>query len=312
MHRTHRFSAPIATLILVLAALALAPAAASAQVWLDSYDEGLAAARESERPLVLFITAPGWCEPCERFGAEVLSDDLVGDILRKEFITVRLTDRDPEHARFEFPGYPSFLVFHPSGRRLGAFHAPDSIREFRAELDRYQRPLAELLAEAERSEEGDPVSAGDASGRSDREVAGAEDVAATAGSEDTGPAADAGDSGDVSARGASARGASARGAAYRYPGGVFVRLQDGSWVRETDGERTLFTAYREDDRYAYLKPSDADDSDADDRAGGDDGGGSAGAEGFFAIPKDGGQAFRWNAEREAWESAWRVTAPEER
>ena len=276
MHRTHRFSAPIATLILVLAALALAPAAASAQVWLDSYDEGLAAARESERPLVLFITAPGWCEPCERFGAEVLSDDLVGDILRKEFITVRLTDRDPEHARFEFPGYPSFLVFHPSGRRLGAFHAPDSIREFRAELDRYQRPLAELLAEAGRSEGADLVEAG------------AEDVAATGGSTDA-----------------------SAGATYRYPGGVFVRMEDGSWVRETNGERTLFTAYREDDRYAYLKPSDADDADADDRAG-DDGGGAAGAEGFYAIPKDGGQAFRWDAEREAWESAWRVTAPEER
>jgi hypothetical protein len=277
MHRTHRFSAPIATLILALAAHMLAPASATAQVWLDSYDEGLAAARESERPLVLFITAPGWCEPCERFEAEVLSDDLVGDILRKEFITVRLTDRDPGHARFEFPGYPSFLVFHPSGRRLGAFHAPDSIREFRAELDRYQRPLAELLAEAGRSEGADLVEAG------------AEDVAATGGSTD----------------------ASTGGTTYRYPGGVFVRLQDGSWVRETDGERTLFTAYREDDRYAYLKPSDADDADADDRAGGD-GGGAAGAEGFYAIPKDGGQAFRWDAEREAWESAWRVTSPEER
>ena len=34
-------------------------------------------------------------------------------------------------------------------------------------------------------------------------------------------------------------------------------------------------------------------------------------EGFFAIPKDGGQAFRWNADREAWESAWQVTAPGE-
>lgn len=281
MHRTHRLSAPVVTLILVLAAHMLAPAVASAQVWLDSYDEGLAAARESERPLVLLITAPGWCEPCERFEAEVLSDDLVGDILRKEFITIRLTDRDPEHARFEFPGYPSFLVFHPSGRRLGAFHAPDSIRELRAALDRYQRPLAELLAEADRSEVAGPVEAG------------AEDVAATGGTAAAGAAdADAAD-------------ASTRGTAYRYAGGAFVRMEDGSWARETDGERTLFTAYREDDRYAYLKPSDADDADAD-------GGEAAGAEGFFAIPKDGGQAFRWNAEREAWESAWRVTAPEER
>lgn len=283
MHRTHRFSAPIATLILVLVAHVLAPAAASAQVWLDSYDEGLAAAGESERPLVLFITAPGWCEPCERFEAEVLSDDLVGDILRKEFVAVRLTDRDPEHARFEFPGYPSFVVFHPSGRRLGAFHAPDSIRELRAELDRYQRPLAELLAEAA------PGATADA----DR-------PGATAGATDAGAA------------GAGSAGASAEGTAYRYPGGVFVRLEDGSWVREADGERTLFTEYREDDRYAYLRPNDGDDTDAgeggDDRTGGD--GGDGGAAGFFAIPKDGGQAFRWDAEREAWESAWRVTAPD--
>ena len=55
-----------------------------------------------------------------------------------------------------------------------------------------------------------------------------------------------------------------------------------------------------------------------DRAGDDAGaGGAAGGdqpredEGFFAIPKDGGQAFRWNADREAWESAWQVTAPGE-
>ncbi|NBB91383.1 MAG: hypothetical protein GVY23_09305 [Spirochaetes bacterium] len=237
MPRTQRFSAPIATLTLILVARLLAPAAASAQVWLDSYDEGLAVARETERPLVVFITAPGWCEPCDRFEAEVLSDDLVGDILRKEFVTVWLTDRDPEHARFEFPGYPSFLVFHPGGERLGAFHAPDSIRELRAELDRYQRPLAELLAAANRRERTDG------------------------------------------------------GATYRYPGGVFVRLDNGSWVREAGGERTLFSEYREDDRYAYLKPSEG--------------------EGFVAIPKDGGQAFRWNADRETWESAWEVTAPGE-
>lgn len=288
MHRTHRFSSYIATLILVLAAHALAPASAVSQVWLDSYDDGLAAARESERPLVLFITAPGWCEPCEGFDAEVLSDEVVGDILRKEFITVRLTDRDPEHARFEFPGYPSFLVFHPSGRRLGAFHAPDSIRELRAELDRFQRPLAELLAAANR-----------------REPA-AEDP----GAEDPGATADADRSGAASSSAASADAASAEGATYRYPGGVFVRREDGTWVREADGERTRFSEYREDDRYAYLKPSDdagAGGEAGDDRPGGE----TPGEEGFFAIPKDGGQAFRWNAEREAWESAWQVTAPEE-
>jgi hypothetical protein len=297
MHRTQCFSASIVTLILVLAAHVLAPAAASAQVWLDSYDEGLAAARETERPLVLFITAPGWCEPCERFEAEVLSDDLVGDILRKEFVTVRLTDRDPEHARFEFPGYPSFLVFHPTGRRLGAFHAPNSIRELRAELDRYQRPLAELLAAANRRERTDGGAGVDGTEA---------DAAATPEPTDPEESADA----DVSAGVGSAGGAT-----YRYPGGVFVRLGGGSWVREAGGEKTLFSEYREDDRYAYLKP-------IDDEAGGRDGGsnragGAAGGdqaredEGFFAIPRDGGQAFRWNADREAWESAWQVTAPGE-
>ncbi|MFW6223288.1 MAG: thioredoxin family protein [Spirochaetota bacterium] len=274
MHRTRRFLARIATPTLILIALLLAPAAASAEVWLDSYDEGLAAAKESERPLVLFITAPGWCEPCDRFEAEVLSDDLVGDILRKEFVTVRLTDRDPEHARFEFPGYPSFLVFHPAGDRLGAFHAPDTSRELRAELEQYQRPLDELPAEADRGTE--------AATEAETE---AETEAATEDSADAG------------------------GTAYRYPGGVFVRRENGSWVREADGERTTFSEYREDDRYAYLKPSDGEDADGS-SADGSAADGSAAGEGFFAIPKDGGRAFRWNADREAWESAWQVTAPD--
>ncbi|MFO8064886.1 MAG: thioredoxin family protein [Spirochaetota bacterium] len=115
-------------------------------LWLDSFEEGLAEAEERGRALVLLITAPGWCEPCERFEGEALTDTGVIDLLENSFVAVRLTDRDPEHAEFSFPGYPSILVFHPSGRKLDAFGGLEGAREVRSALEPYRGGLEEALS----------------------------------------------------------------------------------------------------------------------------------------------------------------------
>jgi hypothetical protein len=118
-------------------------------VWLDSLERGLEAAGRLGRPVAVLVTAPGWCEPCDRFEARVLSDTGVSDLLREEFVAVRLTDRNPAHSRLSFPGYPSILVFHPSGRKLDALRAPDSARALRDALEPYRGPYDSEAAATE-------------------------------------------------------------------------------------------------------------------------------------------------------------------
>ena len=203
-------------------------------LWRASFDNALARAQSEGKALVLLITAPGWCGPCDRFEQTALGDTGVIDILREDFVAVRLTDRNPEHARFSFPGYPSLLVFHPTGRRLAASRGPQTAGEVREFLEPYRGPLDERLAESE------------AEGR----------------------------------------------ITYRYDGGAFVRTgpEAERWLQEADGGRSVFTQYREDDRYAYLSAEDRRE--------------------FVAIPTDGGQAFRWDPESESWTGAWEVSAPQ--
>ncbi|MFP4067280.1 MAG: thioredoxin family protein [Spirochaetaceae bacterium] len=258
-------------LLLVLVAVSLlSPAVVAAQSgegdgtgpgsYFSSFEAGRLEAQRRGRPLLLLITAPGWCEPCDRFEASVLTDTGVEDLLRESFVVVRITDRDPEHARFDFPGYPSVLVFHPAGGRIAAIRAPASPRAFREALSPYRRPADELLALAEST-------------------------------------------------------ASAR---LRYAGGAFVHREGDRWVHEGDGEGDdsggaaagsgeRFRRYREDERYLYLRSeNDAEEGDAA-ATGADEGDAASADEVFLALPTDGGQAFRWNEERERWEGAFEIT-----
>lgn len=141
----------IALILAVLATpttglLAQAPPveAGGGDVWLDSLAEARAEAKERGRPLVVLITAPGWCEPCDRFEETALRDTGVVDLLRDSFVAVRLTDRNPEHADFDFPGYPSLLVFHPTGGRLAAQGGLRTARDVRSVLDPFEGPLESL------------------------------------------------------------------------------------------------------------------------------------------------------------------------
>jgi hypothetical protein len=255
MSRTTRARTPIGLLVLLAATCALAPPAAAqdagppAPFRFASLEEGLEAARREGAPLLVLVTAPGWCEPCDRLDSRLRTERSMQRAIPDRFVAVHLTDRNPEHAALDFPGYPSFVVLHPSGHPLGAFRAPESAGALRGALRPYERPLPELLAEADDADAGAPD-----------------------GAADTPPTA-----GDARAT-------------YRYPGGAFLRLAEDTWARETGDGRTPYSAYREDDRYVYLQAEEGTQ--------------------FFAIPKDGGRAFEWDASVESWESTWQVSGPE--
>jgi hypothetical protein len=273
MYRTTRAPGPIGFLLLLAATCALAQPAAAQDAGppgpfrFASLEDGRAAARREAVPVLVLVTAPGWCAPCDRLESRLREDRSMQRAVTEGFVAVRLTDRDPEHAALEFPGYPSFVVLHPAGRRLGAFRAPQSAAALRAALRPYQRPLAELDAHAD--------DAARAVG-----AAGTARAAPDPGREDAAAAAD---------REAPAAPKAPR-AAYRYPGGTFLRLGDDAWARETEGGRTRYSVYREDDRYVYLQSEEGEE--------------------FFAIPRDGGRAFEWNGAAEAWESTWQVSGPQ--
>ncbi|MFP4012121.1 MAG: hypothetical protein ACLFUM_10475, partial [Spirochaetaceae bacterium] len=104
----------------------------------------------------------------------------------------------------------------------------------------------------------------------------------------------------------------------RYAGGAFVHREGDRWVHEGDGEGDdsggaaagsgeRFRRYREDERYLYLRSeNDAEEGDAA-ATGADEGDAASADEVFLALPTDGGQAFRWNEERERWEGAFEIT-----
>jgi len=100
--------------------------------WIDSLDEGLAIARASERPVLLFgmYTTCPWCIHMQANG---LRDETVL-ALAEEFVPVRLIYDDmPEEVveQYHERGYPLFELLSPEGETLhsfpGVFESPGFI-----------------------------------------------------------------------------------------------------------------------------------------------------------------------------------------
>ena len=72
--------------IAAIAVLGAVPtASADGAEWLSSLEGGRARAREDGRPLLVLVTAPGWCEPCDRFEA-TLADTGVQDLIDRKSV----------------------------------------------------------------------------------------------------------------------------------------------------------------------------------------------------------------------------------
>lgn len=68
---------------------------------------------------------------------------------------------------------------------------------------------------------------------------------------------------------------------YRFGGGLLERRSDGTWHTTDAGLPPTLERYQEDDEYFYLR--------------------NVGAGTFIAVPRTGGDVWRWNAEIRDWE-----------
>ena len=97
------------------------------------YDVGLAAARESDKHSLIDFTAK-WCGYCKKMKATTFADPEVIDMLRKNFITVKvdgdsqheldidgykITERNLAKSEYGIRGYPTYWFLTADGIKLG-------------------------------------------------------------------------------------------------------------------------------------------------------------------------------------------------
>ena len=80
-------------------------------VWNNSLDEGLAAAQEQHKPVLVYFWAV-WCQYCELFETETLHDSKVSEALNNDFILVAIDlDEDRGVASRFGVSYPPHELF---------------------------------------------------------------------------------------------------------------------------------------------------------------------------------------------------------
>lgn len=80
-------------------------------VWTNSLDEGLAAAQEQHKPVMVYFWAV-WCQYCEKFETQTLHDSRVTESLTNDFILVAIDlDENKEVPRKFGVSYPPLELF---------------------------------------------------------------------------------------------------------------------------------------------------------------------------------------------------------
>lgn len=93
-----------------------APAPATGIVWLG-YEEGLARARETGRPLLISFWAD-WCKYCKKMKAETYVDPAVVAAVNRDFVavTVNTTEDQKRAAEYFVRGLPTIWFVEKDGR----------------------------------------------------------------------------------------------------------------------------------------------------------------------------------------------------
>lgn len=124
-----RALAPLAALALP-ALLAAAPAGAAGVVW-RGWNEGLAAAAGSGKPVIVDVYTD-WCGWCKRMDRDTYSRAEVSDYVNRHFVMVRLNAESNERVSygghaftgrslaggFQVTGYPTTIFLRASGEHL--------------------------------------------------------------------------------------------------------------------------------------------------------------------------------------------------
>ena len=120
--------------------------------WFDSLESGWKAARETGRPMVIFITSEH-CLYCDAMKKNTLCEPSVRDRLLKRFIPIRLRPDSNARvlSRVEVTAFPTTLVAHPRGKvvahRIG-YQPVDQFHQFLSEVATAEMPTTVTDASA--------------------------------------------------------------------------------------------------------------------------------------------------------------------
>jgi FKBP-type peptidyl-prolyl cis-trans isomerase 2 len=108
--------------------------------WLENHDQGLAVAKQAEKPAVLVLYAE-WCQWCKKLFGETVQDLRIKG-LKESFVWVRVnSDQQAEYkAKYGQNGFPMIVLLHPDGTIAGKI---DGFRDGAALAGELRRFLAE-------------------------------------------------------------------------------------------------------------------------------------------------------------------------
>lgn len=91
--------------------------------WIDNYEGGLKEAKEQEKNILILVTAPSWCYPCQWMDANTFEDEKIIDIINKNFVPIRIVDmidgkQNPDLEEISFNGFPTTIYADSSGNIL--------------------------------------------------------------------------------------------------------------------------------------------------------------------------------------------------
>ncbi|MGR3318080.1 MAG: thioredoxin family protein [Candidatus Anammoxibacter sp.] len=99
--------------------------------WVNSYDEGLNKAQETNKNMFVLITAPTWCHYCKVFEKKVLKKEKIQTFLNENYVPVLVLDQingniNPDLSRFDFPGFPTIYIYNKRGNMIKGISTLDS------------------------------------------------------------------------------------------------------------------------------------------------------------------------------------------
>lgn len=138
--------------------LASSAMAAESEGWLTDYKEGLAAAKESQKNMMVLFTGSDWCIWCKRLQADVLQKEEFKTFAKENLILVELDfprENKPSEeiqaarkalaAKYEIRGYPTLVLLTPEEKDFGRMGYQKEVSEF---LEKYKSLAAEVKKEA--------------------------------------------------------------------------------------------------------------------------------------------------------------------
>jgi tetratricopeptide (TPR) repeat protein len=105
-----------------------------------SFAQGLAAAREERKPLLVELTAE-WCSSCKELDLKTLSRGSVQRFLRERFVAIRVDGEKGEGPelmrRYHVVGFPTLLVIDARGREIDRIFDVLGAEQFVVSLEGY-------------------------------------------------------------------------------------------------------------------------------------------------------------------------------